>query len=43
LMIGFMLLLLQAIAQAIKYLAIGLGYTQVADRLKADTEQLPLE
>jgi TRAP-type mannitol/chloroaromatic compound transport system permease small subunit len=43
LMIGFMLLLLQAIAQAIKYLAIWLGYTQVADRLKADTEQLPLE
>jgi TRAP-type mannitol/chloroaromatic compound transport system permease small subunit len=43
LMIGFMLLLLQAIAQAIKYWAIWLGYTQVADRLKADTEQLPLE
>jgi TRAP-type mannitol/chloroaromatic compound transport system permease small subunit len=41
--IGFSLLLLQAIAQAIKYLAIWLGYTQVADRLQADNEQLPLE
>jgi TRAP-type mannitol/chloroaromatic compound transport system permease small subunit len=43
LIVGFGLLLLQAIAQAIKYLAIWLGYTQVADRLQADTEQLPLE
>ncbi len=41
--IGFGLLLLQAIAQAIKYLAIGLGYTQVAERLQADNEHLPLE
>jgi TRAP-type mannitol/chloroaromatic compound transport system permease small subunit len=43
LMIGFSLLLLQAIAQAIKYLAIWLGYTQVAERLQADNEPLPLE
>jgi TRAP-type mannitol/chloroaromatic compound transport system permease small subunit len=43
LIVGFGLLLLQAIAQAIKYLAIWLGYTQVADRLQADNEPLPLE
>jgi TRAP-type mannitol/chloroaromatic compound transport system permease small subunit len=43
LMVGFGLLLLQAIAQAIKYLAIWLGYTQVAERLQADRESLPLE
>ena len=43
LIVGFGLLLLQAIAQAIKYLAIWLGYTQVAERLQADNEQLPLE
>jgi TRAP-type mannitol/chloroaromatic compound transport system permease small subunit len=43
LIVGFGLLLLQAIAQAIKYLAIWLGYTQVAQQLQADAETLPLE
>jgi TRAP-type mannitol/chloroaromatic compound transport system permease small subunit len=43
LIIGFGLLLLQAIAQAIKYLAIWLGYTQVAQQLQTDAETLPLE
>jgi TRAP-type mannitol/chloroaromatic compound transport system permease small subunit len=43
LVIGFFLLLLQAISQAIKYLAIFKGYTQVADQLRAEAENLPLE
>jgi TRAP-type mannitol/chloroaromatic compound transport system permease small subunit len=43
LVIGFFLLFLQAISQAIKYLAIFKGYTQVADQLRAEVENLPLE
>jgi TRAP-type mannitol/chloroaromatic compound transport system permease small subunit len=43
LVIGFFLLFLQAISQAIKYLAIFKGYTQVADQLRAEAENLPLE
>jgi TRAP-type mannitol/chloroaromatic compound transport system permease small subunit len=43
LMVGFLLLLLQAISQAIKYLAIAKGYTQVAEQILIETENLPLE
>ncbi|MBF2074788.1 MAG: TRAP transporter small permease subunit [Synechococcales cyanobacterium C42_A2020_086] len=41
--VSFGLLLLQAISQVIKYLAILLGYTQVAQSLAADSEQVPFE
>ena len=41
--LGFLLLLLQAISQAIKYLAIYKGYTQVAEQLRSEAENLPLE
>jgi TRAP-type mannitol/chloroaromatic compound transport system permease small subunit len=41
--LGFLLLLLQAIAQSIKYLAIYKGYTQVAEQLRSEAENLPLE
>jgi TRAP-type mannitol/chloroaromatic compound transport system permease small subunit len=41
--LGFLLLLLQAIAQGIKYLAIYQGYTQVAEQLRSEAENLPLE
>lgn len=43
LVLGFFLLLLQAISQAIKYLAVYQGYTQVADQLRTEAENLPLE
>ncbi|MCU0523242.1 MAG: TRAP transporter small permease subunit [Elainella sp. Prado103] len=42
-LISFGLLLLQAIAQAIKYFAILKGYRGVAQSLAADTEQVPFE
>lgn len=41
--VAFGLLLLQAISQAIKYLAILKGYPQVAQAIQADVEQLPIE
>jgi TRAP-type mannitol/chloroaromatic compound transport system permease small subunit len=41
--ISFATLLLQAIAQAIKYMAIFNGYHQVAEAIQEDTEQFPLE
>lgn len=41
--VSFGLLLLQAVSQVIKYLAILLGYTQVAQSLAADSEQVPFE
>lgn len=41
--LGFLLLLLQAISQGIKYLAIYKGYTQVAEQLRSEAENLPLE
>jgi TRAP-type mannitol/chloroaromatic compound transport system permease small subunit len=41
--VGFALLLAQGISQAIKYLAILKGYTQVAQIIQEDAEQLPLE
>jgi TRAP-type mannitol/chloroaromatic compound transport system permease small subunit len=43
LIIAFGALLMQAISQAIKYLAVLKGYPQAAETLQADTEQLPLE
>jgi TRAP-type mannitol/chloroaromatic compound transport system permease small subunit len=43
LIFGFVLLLLQAFSQAIKYLAIVKGYTQVAAQVHNETENLPLE
>jgi TRAP-type mannitol/chloroaromatic compound transport system permease small subunit len=43
LLVALILLLLQAISQAIKYGAILLGQQQVVATLQADTEQLPLE
>lgn len=42
-MVSFALLLAQAISQAIKYLAILKGYTQVSQIVQEDTEQLPIE
>jgi TRAP-type mannitol/chloroaromatic compound transport system permease small subunit len=42
--VAFALLLLQSISQAIKYFAILMGYAQVAQSLKAETEEhLPIE
>jgi TRAP-type mannitol/chloroaromatic compound transport system permease small subunit len=41
--VAFATLLIQAISQAIKYMAIFNGYTQVAEAVQADSEQLPLE
>jgi TRAP-type mannitol/chloroaromatic compound transport system permease small subunit len=41
--VAFVTLLAQAISQAIKYMAIYNGYTEVKQELQADTEQLPLE
>ncbi|NJO80469.1 MAG: TRAP transporter small permease subunit [Cyanobacteria bacterium RM1_2_2] len=41
--VAFVLLLLQAIAQAIKYLAVVMGYEAVAQALAAETEQVPFE
>ncbi len=43
LLIGFAFLLLQSIAQTVKYLAIIKGYTQVAEQMHHDIENLPLE
>jgi TRAP-type mannitol/chloroaromatic compound transport system permease small subunit len=40
---AFATLLAQGISQAIKYLAVLKGYTQVAQTIQADREQLPLE
>jgi TRAP-type mannitol/chloroaromatic compound transport system permease small subunit len=40
---AFATLLLQAIAQAIKYLAIYKGYPEAAESIKQDIENLPLE
>ncbi|OWY63623.1 C4-dicarboxylate ABC transporter substrate-binding protein [cyanobacterium TDX16] len=42
LIVAFVALLAQAISQAIKYLAIVKGYTQVAQTLQEDTDRLPL-
>lgn len=41
--VAFVLLLLQAISQTIKYLAIVSGYQGVAQIIAADTEQVPFE
>jgi TRAP-type mannitol/chloroaromatic compound transport system permease small subunit len=41
--VAFMLLLFQSISQAIKYLAIVMGYGEVAQTIAADTEQVPFE
>lgn len=41
--VAFVLLLAQAISQAIKYFAILMGYTQAAQLVRLDTEQLPIE
>jgi TRAP-type mannitol/chloroaromatic compound transport system permease small subunit len=41
--LAFALLLLQGISQLIKYLAIVLGYTSVAQKIATDTEQVPFE
>lgn len=41
--VGFALLLIQAIAQAIKYWAVIRGYRQVAAELDASTEQPPID
>lgn len=43
LVVGFFFLLVQAISQAIKYLAIIKGYTEVIGQIQAETENLPLE
>lgn len=43
LIVAFVLLLLQAISQTIKYVAVLMGYTRVAQALEADTEQVPFE
>jgi TRAP-type mannitol/chloroaromatic compound transport system permease small subunit len=43
LIVGLGLLLMQAVSQAIKYLAIFKGYTQVSQALQEDTDHLPLE
>jgi TRAP-type mannitol/chloroaromatic compound transport system permease small subunit len=42
-LVSFTLLLLQAISQTIKYLAIVLGYQNVARMIADDTEQVPFE
>lgn len=41
--VAFVLLLIQAVSQAIKYLAIINGYTQISQSLQQEAEQLPLE
>lgn len=41
--VSFILLLLQAVSQAIKYFAILRGYTQVAEIVRAQTEPIPPE
>lgn len=41
--VAFVLLLIQAISQAIKYFAILRGYTQVAEMVREQTEQIPPE
>ncbi|RUT00881.1 C4-dicarboxylate ABC transporter substrate-binding protein [Chroococcidiopsis cubana SAG 39.79] len=41
--VAFATLLAQGVSQAIKYLAILKGYTQVAQTIQEDAEQLPLE
>jgi TRAP-type mannitol/chloroaromatic compound transport system permease small subunit len=41
--VAFVTLLLQAIAQAIKYLAVYKGYPHAAESIQADIENLPLE
>jgi TRAP-type mannitol/chloroaromatic compound transport system permease small subunit len=41
--IAFITLLAQSISQAIKYLAVLKGYTQIARAIQGDSEQLPLE
>jgi TRAP-type mannitol/chloroaromatic compound transport system permease small subunit len=42
-LVGLGLLLLQAISQTIKYIAVLLGYTVVTEQIQQDTEQLPYE
>lgn len=42
-LVAFSLLLLQAIAQAVKFLAIAKGYTQVAQIVSDDNESIPFE
>ena len=42
-LVGLGLLLLQAISQTIKYIAVLLGYTAVTEQIQQDTEQLPYE
>lgn len=41
--LAFLLLLLQGISQAIKYLAILMGYSSISEAIAADTEQVPFE
>lgn len=41
--VAFVLLLLQAVSQAIKYFAVMMGYRSVAQALESDTEQVPFE
>lgn len=41
--VAFGLLLLQAISQAIKYLAVVMGYSSIARSIEADAEQVPFE
>lgn len=41
--VAFALLLLQAISQTIKYVAIVTGYREIAQALRDDREQLPIE
>ncbi len=41
--LGLLLLLLQSISQAIKYLAVVLGYEQIADKIRLETEQINIE
>jgi TRAP-type mannitol/chloroaromatic compound transport system permease small subunit len=42
-LVSFGLLLLQAIAQAVKFLAIAKGYTPIAQAVRDDTESIPFE
>lgn len=43
LIVGFVMLLLQALSQTIKYIAVLLGYSQTAQQIQQETEQLPFE
>ncbi|HEY9763278.1 MAG TPA: TRAP transporter small permease subunit [Trichocoleus sp.] len=43
LIVGFVMLLLQALSQTIKYSAVLLGYNSAAQQLRQETENLPFE